>query len=232
LARKIQHQRLRWSRLNNTSANVLASKPGSRLLFRELIQDPYCIGNGRKHEDTDGNFLIGASGVARRSATIVPNNRLALPPSMTVRHDCSQQSFGTSAVHGGPPRLFPTIVWHFCRPWRSATIIPDNRLALPPSMAAGHDHSRQSFGTSAVHGGRPRSFPTIVWHFRRPWRSATIVPDNRLTLLPSMAVDYTRMLATRILLAASDRIPVLERSVCGTREVRRTMGISLGARSK
>jgi hypothetical protein len=121
LARKIQHQRLRWSRLNNTSANVLASKPGSRLLFRELIQDPYCIGNGRKHEDTDGNFLIGASGVARRSATIVPNNRLALPPSMTVRHDCSQQSFGTSAVHGGPPRLFPTIVWHFCRPWRSIT---------------------------------------------------------------------------------------------------------------
>jgi hypothetical protein len=33
-------------------------------------------------------------------------------------------------------------------------------------------------------------FPTIVWHSRRPWRSATIVPDNRLALAPSMAVEY------------------------------------------
>ena len=50
--------------------------------------------------------------------------------------------------------IAPTIAWHLRRPWRSATIVPYNRLALPPSMAVGHDCSLQSLGTSAVHGGR------------------------------------------------------------------------------
>ncbi|MFT5175772.1 MAG: hypothetical protein ACI8W7_003965 [Gammaproteobacteria bacterium] len=76
---------------------------------------------------------------------------------------------------------------------QSATIVPDNRLALAPSLAVGHDCSRQSFGTRAIPGGRPRLFQTIVWHSRHPWRSATIVADNRLALAPSLAVDYSRV---------------------------------------
>ena len=63
-----------------------------------------------------------ASGVACLSATIVPDNRWALPPSMAIGHDCSRQSLGTSAIHGDRPRLLPTIVGHFRHPCRSETV--------------------------------------------------------------------------------------------------------------
>jgi hypothetical protein len=72
-----------------------------------------------------------ASCVARRSATIVPYNRLPLPPSLAVGRNCSRQLCDTPAVHGGRSQLFPTIVRHSRRPWRSNTAEypPSSRLA-------------------------------------------------------------------------------------------------------
>ncbi|MFT5175444.1 MAG: hypothetical protein ACI8W7_003634, partial [Gammaproteobacteria bacterium] len=48
-----------------------------------------------------------ASSVARQSATIVPYNRLALPPSLAVGRNCSRQLCDTPAVPGGRSQLFP-----------------------------------------------------------------------------------------------------------------------------
>ena len=106
----------------------------------------------RAHDSSSDLFYV----VDRRVRVLLysPSGR-----DVSFRDLHSGEIFGELAAIDGGPRAASVVA-------RQATKLAV--MSRAEFMEVGHDCSRQSFGTPAIHGGRPRLFPTIVWHSRHP----------------------------------------------------------------
>jgi hypothetical protein len=147
-----------------------------------------------------------ASCVARRSATIVPDNRLALPPSLAVGRNCSRQLCDTPAVHGGriqqsilPPRALlarrsnPLVVAYFIltRALRMRVLAAPGRCTVNP-MCYGSS-SRVGEIRSSLVGGAVVSSHTVVLRWSSNSCEASVLSASayRITFRAALALKIS-----------------------------------------